>query len=116
MALTKVMVILPQNCYKFVRVEHKTWKIVPLPFVFELIRSLFKCEKVVFLGFIYRHVKQIGQKSDLIILIPRVKTIGKNVKQLTHVLLPEFILPYCRYTVKSLACVTGNFLPPNLIP
>ena len=106
MALTKVMVILSQNCYKFVRVEHKTGKIVPLPFVFELIRVLFECEKVVLLGFIYRHVKQIGQKSDLIILIPRVKTIGKNVKQLTHVLLPEFILPYCRYTVKSLACVS----------
>ncbi len=106
MALTKVMVILTQNSYRFVRVEHKTWKIVPLPFVFELIRVLFECEKVVLLGFIYRHVKQIGLKGDTIILIPRVKIIGKKVKQLTHVLLPEFILPYCRYTVKSLASVS----------
>ena len=106
MALTKVMVILTQNSYRFVRVEHKTWKIVPHPFVFELIRVLFECEKVVLLGFIYRHVKQIGLKGDTIILIPRVKIIGKKVKQLTHVLLPEFILPYCRYTVKSLASVS----------
>lgn len=106
MALTKVMFILPHNCYKFVRIEHKTWKIVPYPFVYTLIKALLGCEKVVLLCFIYRHIKQIGLRRDTIILIPRVKIIGKNVKQKTHVLLPDFILPYCRYTVKSLASVS----------
>jgi len=80
MALTKVMVILPQNCYKFVRVEHKTWKMELCPLFNILINALLECEKVVLLCFINRHVKQIGLKSDIIILIPRVKPIGEIVK------------------------------------
>lgn len=74
-------------------------KFVPNSVVLPWVKSQLNCTSISIHSYIKRHIKQIGLKEQ-IVLIPRVVTNGS--RQLTHVLLPEFILPYCRYTTKTL--------------
>lgn len=96
------MLILPQNYFNIVTQGQIFPKIVPKPEALRKIKSLFNVSRVLLHGYKTRLVKQIGC-DDRRFLIPRIILQGDKIK--THILLPEFILPYCNYTVKSLALV-----------
>ena len=57
-----------------------------------------------------RQIKQIGTEPKLI-LIPRIICTFADKSKRTHNLLPDFVLPYCNYTVKSLASVFSAYIP-----
>lgn len=61
-------------------------------------------------GYIKRQIKQIGTEPKLI-LIPRIICTFEDKSKRTHNLLPDFVLPYCNYTVKSLASVFSAYIP-----
>ena len=61
-------------------------------------------------GYIKRQIKQIGTEPKLI-LIPRIISSFEDKSIRTHNLLPDFVLPYCNYTVKSLASVFSAYIP-----
>ncbi len=110
MAPTCVMFILPHHLFDVVKTDEGILKFIPNQFVFTWIKANLGCTKVSVHSYIKRHVKQIGIK-ELIILIPRV--IVSKALQKTHVLLPEFILPFSRYTTKSLAIIFSEDLTFN---
>ncbi len=60
-------------------------------------------------GYIKRQIKQIGTEPKLI-LIPRIICTFEDKSKRTHNLLPDFVLPYCNYTVKSLASVFSAYI------
>ena len=61
-------------------------------------------------GYIKRQIKQIGTEPKLI-LIPRIICTFEDKSKRTHNLLPDFVLPYCNYTVKSLVSVFSAYIP-----
>ena len=61
-------------------------------------------------GYIKRQIKQIGTEPKLI-LIPRIICTFEDKSKRPHNLLPDFVLPYCNYTVKSLASVFSAYIP-----
>ena len=48
-----------------------------------------------------------------LILIPRIICTFEDKSKRTHNLLPDFVLPYCNYTVKSLASVFSAYIPKS---
>lgn len=61
-------------------------------------------------GYIKRQIKQIGTEPKLI-LIPRIISSFEDKSKRTHNLLPDFVLPYCNYIIKSLASVFSAYIP-----
>ena len=54
--------------------------------------------------------QQIGTEPKLI-LIPRIICTFTDKLKRTHNLLPDFVLPYCNYTIKRLAYVFSSYIP-----
>lgn len=109
----KVMIILPQGTFRIVKENVFLSRIVLLVGFLKLC-SMLNCEKIYIHGYITRIVKQIGI-NEKIFLIPRIICKGGNPVQRTHVLLPDFILPYCNYSVKTLCIVFSNEIPINTV-
>lgn len=99
--------------HSFFNIEYdidKIPKFIPTAYVFRLLCLYFGCslKQVKIHGYIKRIIKQIGV-SPRVIIIPRI--ICDVGTQRTHVLLPDFVLPYCNYTCKSLAIVAPHLIP-----
>lgn len=103
------MFSVPQQLFVVVKCDDGLLKFVPLDEVFYILATLFKCnfKDIRIHGYIRRHIKQPGLK-DKVFLIPRIIIRGK-----THVLLPNFILPFCRYSAKALLIAFEDLIPVN---
>ena len=106
------MFILPHQFFSVENYFGIIPKFIPHPFALNWVRGLLGTNKVKIHGYIIRIVKQIGSIKRKI-LIPRI--IAKTDNSCTHVLLPEFILPYCNYTCKSLATVFTETIPSDTL-
>ena len=104
------MIILP---YKFFRIS-----LVPRgPVIFTRIeisdevlvwlKKLLHCNKIKRNGTCKRIIKHVTV-PDRNLLLPRV--ITDSTSQRSHVVLPDFVLPYSNYTVKSLFMVFTDFI------
>ncbi|MDY6246591.1 MAG: DUF6431 domain-containing protein [Succinivibrio sp.] len=64
-------------------------------------------------SYVRRTIKQIGMKARLILIPKIICRYGDSVR--IHTLLPDFLLPYCNYTVKSLATILIEHIPLKTI-
>lgn len=99
--------------HSFFNIEYDIDKIpefIPTAYIFRLLCLYFCCSlnQVKIHGYIKRIIKHVGGATRVII-IPRI--ICEVGLQRTHVLLPDFVLPYCNYTCKSLAIVAPHLIP-----
>ncbi len=62
--------------------------------------SVLGCVKIYRHGYVERTVLQPGSKTKF--EIPRIKAIYANGHSETHVLLPDFVLPYRQYSAKTI--------------
>ncbi|MGN0914977.1 MAG: DUF6431 domain-containing protein [Succinivibrio sp.] len=104
------MHILPYQLFNVEYCKGRIPKFVPSPTVFAWLDSSLGATSIRIHSYIKRQIKQIGVEPKLI-LIPRIICTFKEKRKRTHNLLPDFVLPYCNYTVKSLACVFSTFIP-----
>ena len=107
------MLIISYGFYKVIEFEKHIYRIelaVPL----ERICLLLGCKHIRIHSYIRRVIKQVGY-SDLVIFIPRIICDVNTPLQRTHVLLPDFILPYSNYTVKSLSIVFPENIPRDTV-
>ena len=109
----KVMIILQQGTFRIVK-ENVFLSRIVLLIGFLKLCTILNCEKIGIHGYITRIVKQVGKKARTF-LIPRIICKGGSPAQRTHVLLPDFILPYCNYSVKTLCIVFSNEIPINTV-
>lgn len=83
---------------------------MPSPTIFIWLAIILGTTNIRIDGYIKRQIKQIGTEPKLI-LIPRIICTFEDKSRRTHNLLPDFVLPYCNYTVKSLASVFSAYIP-----
>lgn len=107
---TKVMFILPYQLFYVEYCKSGIPKFVPSPTIFTWLAIILGTTNIRIHGYIKRQVKQIGTDPKHI-LIPRIICTFADKSKRTHNLLPDFVLPYCNYTVKSLACVFSSNIP-----
>ncbi len=104
------MFILP---YQLFYVEYQKGgipKFVPSPAIFTWLAFTLGTADIRIHSYIKRLIKQVGTEPT-VILIPRIICTFTDKIKKTHNLLPDFVLPYCNYTVKSLACVSSSYIP-----
>ena len=104
------MFILP---YQLFYVEYQKGcipKFVPSPAIFTWLAFTLGTADIRIHSYIKRLIKQVGAEPT-VILIPRIIFTFTGKSKKTHNLLPDFVLPYCNYTVKSLACVFSSYIP-----
>lgn len=83
---------------------------MPSPTIFIWLAIILGTTNIRIHGYIKRQIKQIGTEPKLI-LIPRIICTFEDKSKRTHNLLPDFVLPFCNYTVKSLASVFSAYIP-----
>ena len=107
---TKVMYILPYQLFHVEYLEGNIPKFVPSRAIFTWLSLTLGKTEIRIHSYIKRIIKQVGTEPA-VILIPRIICSFTDKRKRTHNLLPDFVLPYCNYTVKSLACVFSSNIP-----
>ena len=97
------MFFLPYQLFYVEYCKSGIHKFVPSPTIFIWLAIILGTTNIRIHGYIKRQIK--------LILIPRIICTFEDKSKRTHNLLPDFVLTYCNYTVKSLASVFSAYIP-----
>lgn len=90
-------------------------KFVPARRTLLKITELCRARAIAIHGYIRRNVKFING-TEISILIPRIRVSFSQTKRIrTHILLPDFLLPYTRYNLKEIAIVNSDHIPSDTL-
>lgn len=109
----KVVFIIPYQLFYVDHNEDGLQKFVPSREVLLWLQHTYNIEKIRIHSFIKRQIKQIGSVPQTI-LIPRIIFYSKGCKK-THNLIPDYVLPFCNYTVKSISIVFPHSIPHKTV-
>ncbi len=99
------MIIIALDVYEVVRTKDKLLKFMIRKDCIEELRKYIGADVIMLHGYVRRHILMLNSKPvHKVILIPRIRYFI-NAIQITSVVLPEFLLPRCRYTTKAFAAL-----------
>ena len=105
------MLILPQSLFitKLSDDHHYLFELKDETYQF--IETLFHGKVSKFCGY-YRHCKD-GEGNDLTIIIPRL-IVRTSSSAVTHVVLPDFLLPHMQYSLKAVTLANSEHMSSEL--
>lgn len=92
------MFILPLPMFNVVMTNHNILKLLLNFYCIKFLEASFGIKIIRVISYYPRHVKQLPQ-AETVIYVPRIEVFGDE--QRTHVILPDFLLPYHRYSIKT---------------